>query len=99
MKLLMIFGALLVGTLAFAQTDLEKEKQLSAEYLAKMAAVPGAQVLEGGVVLRPIVDSASGVFPSLSDIVNVAYHLVDRKGKVLDESMTADEVMRFPLGK
>ena len=31
--------------------------------------------------------------------MKVSYHLVDREGKVIDESVTADELAVFPLNK
>jgi FKBP-type peptidyl-prolyl cis-trans isomerase FkpA len=83
---------------AFA-SDLETEKKLSAEYLARMAQEPGAQVLEQGVVIRPIFNSGGTVFPKITDQVQVSYHLVDRESRVLDESVTSDELAVFPLSR
>ncbi len=99
MKLLVIATALLVGVLASAQTDLEKEKAASAEYLAKMAAEPNATVADMGVVLRPIFTATSEKFPSVEDTVTVNYHLTDREGKLIEESITSDETISFPLSR
>jgi FKBP-type peptidyl-prolyl cis-trans isomerase FkpA len=99
MKLLMISAALLIGALASAQTDLEKEKALSAEYLTKMAAETGATVIDMGVVLRPIYAAANEKFPTVQDTVTVSYHLADREGKLIEESITSDEAISFPLGR
>lgn len=94
----------LFSTLAWAADtdtadDLAQEKKLSAAYLEKMAAEPSAQVIEQGIVLRPIFTSHSGQFAQITDTVQVAYHLVDREGKVIDESITGDELAVFPLSK
>ncbi len=99
MKLLVIFSALFVTTLAFAQTDLEKEKAASAEYLVKMAAEPNAMVGDMGVVIRPIYSSNSGRYPAVADTVTVSYHLADREGTLIEESLTSDEAISFPLVK
>jgi FKBP-type peptidyl-prolyl cis-trans isomerase len=79
--------------------DLAEEKRLSSEYLAQMAAEPGTRPLEAGVLLRPLFDSHSGRYPTATDTVQVGYLLTDREGKTLDESITADEIATFPLGK
>lgn len=84
---------------ADAQDDLAAEKKLSAEYLTKMAIEPEAQVIEQGIVIRPIFETSSGLFAVAEDTVKVMYHLVDREGKVIDESITADELAIFPLSK
>ena len=84
---------------ADAASDLADEKKLSSEYLVKMAAEPSATIVEGGIILRPIYESHSGQFANSTDTVQVAYHLVNRDGKVIDESLTSDELAVFPLGK
>lgn len=80
-------------------SDLAQEKQLSADYLAKMAAEPNAKVIDRGIILRHIFESGSTQFAQVTDTVQVMYHLVDREGKVIDESITADELAVFPLNK
>lgn len=94
---LIFFSAL--NVFADAQDDLATEKKLSADYLAKMAAEPSAQVIEQGIVLKPIFEASSEKFAAIEDTVMVSYHLVDREGKVIDESVTADELAIFPLSK
>jgi len=84
---------------AYAQSDLEKEKALSATYLELMSKEPGAQVADMGVIIRPLFKSESTEYPSLTDTVTVSYHLVDREGKLIEESITSDEDVSFPLSK
>lgn len=97
---LIIFCTGLSGvTWADDATDLETEKKLSAEYLAKMAAEKDATVIEQGVVVRPLLVGTSTIYPTVNDQVKVVYHLVDRTGQVIDESITSDEVVQFPLSK
>jgi FKBP-type peptidyl-prolyl cis-trans isomerase FkpA len=79
--------------------DLAKEKQLSQEYLHQMAMEPNTQVIESGIILRPIFESGTNQFAKVTDTVKVSYHLVDREGKVVDESITSDELAVFPLNK
>lgn len=85
--------------LATPADDLAKEILLSQEYLHQMAMEPNTQVIESGIVLRPIFESGSNQFAKVTDTVKVAYHLVDREGKVVDESITSDELAIFPLNK
>jgi FKBP-type peptidyl-prolyl cis-trans isomerase FkpA len=84
---------------ADASDDLAEEKIKSAEYLSMMAAEPQASVIDQRIVIRPIFESHSGQFAQVTDTVQVAYHLVDREGKVIDESITGDELAEFPLNK
>lgn len=99
--LLSLFAAIVSSTTAYADAgeDLAAEKALSQRYMDLMTLEEGATVVEPGVVLRPIFQSQSGIFPLVSDQVSVVYHLVDREGKVVDESVTADEMLTFPLSK
>ena len=87
------------GAHADAAGDLATEKKLSTDYLALMAKEQNAQVIDSGVVIRPIFTSSSDVKPKLEDTVMVAYHLADREGKLIEESLTSDELAVFPLGK
>lgn len=96
---LMSFASLVLFSFTVKADDLSVEKQASAEYLQTMAAEANAQVIDQGIVIRPIFESGSTSFPAVTDTVKVAYHLVDREGKVIDESITADEVIAFPLNK
>lgn len=93
--------ALMYGRMsrANAEEDLVQEKKLSAAYLEKMAQETNAQTLDRGIVIRPIFIGDSTTHPVVTDTVSVTYHLVDREGKVVDESITADEVIVFPLAK
>lgn len=82
-----------------AADDLVQEKKLSGEYLQQMAAESDARVIDQGIVLRPIFESGSSQFAAVTDTVKVSYHLVDREGHVIDQSITDDELAVFPLGK
>lgn len=104
--LLKIIGAFaLIATLTISPAqatpadDLAQEKKLSEIYIHQMAMEPNTQVIESGIVLRPIFESGSNQFAKVTDTVKVAYHLVDREGKVVDESITSDELAVFPLNK
>lgn len=99
MKIQMILTSvvLALGSMTLAQTDLETEKKLSAEYLAAMALEKDAVVLDQGVVLRPIFKSSSTVFPVVTNTVHVSYMLSDREGQILEESVSSDEDLAFPL--
>jgi FKBP-type peptidyl-prolyl cis-trans isomerase len=94
-------GAMLICPFAHATPadDLAKEKELSQAYLHEMAMEPNTQVMDSGIILRPIFESGSNQFAKVTDTVKVAYHLVDREGKVVDESITSDALAVFPLNK
>jgi FKBP-type peptidyl-prolyl cis-trans isomerase FkpA len=99
-RLILFTGVLAASTIALARDpgdDLQEEKRRSAEYLAKMAAEPAAEVLEQGVVLRPIFVNGAGELPTVESTVKVTYHLADREGKLIEESLTADALVEFPL--
>jgi FKBP-type peptidyl-prolyl cis-trans isomerase FkpA len=74
----------------------EKQKALSAEYLAKAAAEPGAQKTESGLVYREL-RPGTGESPKASDTVKVNYRgtLVD--GTEFDSSYKRGEPAQFPL--
>jgi FKBP-type peptidyl-prolyl cis-trans isomerase FkpA len=91
--------ALLSSTPLFAADDLTEEKRLSSEYLLKMAAEAGARTLDQGVVLRPLFESNSGTYPDASSTVQVSYLLTDREGRTIEESLSSDQVVEFPLAK
>ncbi len=89
---------------ADSSDDLALEKRLSAEYLEKMAAEPNAKVTEQGVILRSLFETHCTPenpcrFAQATDTIKVAYHLVDRTGKTIDEIITSDELAVFPLNK
>ena len=96
---LVLLAAFSASAEAPPQDELAKEKQASSDYLGKMAQESGAKVIDQGIVIRPIFESGSGGYAQPTDKVKVAYHLVDREGKVLDESITSDEAVVFPLNK
>lgn len=74
----------------------EKQKALSAAFLAKAAAEPGAQKTESGLVYREITPGA-GPSPTATDTVKVNYRgtLVD--GTEFDSSYKRGEPAQFPL--
>lgn len=98
---ILLMGSVSLNATAFADEsdDLALERQLSAEYLARMATEANAQVVEEGVVIRPIFTAASTVFPQATDMIRVSYHLMDREGHLIEESISADEIVEFPLNR
>ncbi len=74
----------------------EKQKTISAAYLAKAAAEPGAQKTESGMVYRELRPGA-GDSPKATDTVKVNYRgtLVD--GTEFDSSYKRGEPAQFPL--
>jgi FKBP-type peptidyl-prolyl cis-trans isomerase FkpA len=74
----------------------EKQKALSAAYLATAAAEPGAQKTESGLVYREL-RAGSGESPKATDTVKVNYRgtLVD--GTEFDSSYKRGEPAQFPL--
>src|SRR5581483_5212616 len=74
----------------------EKQKALSAAYLAKAAAEPGAQKTESGLVYREL-RPGTGDSPKATDNVKVNYRgtLVD--GTEFDSSYKRGEPAQFPL--
>ena len=74
----------------------EKQKALSAAFLAKAAVEPGAQKTESGMVYRELRPGA-GASPKATDTVKVNYRgtLVD--GTEFDSSYKRGEPAQFPL--
>lgn len=74
----------------------EKQKALSAAYLSKAAAEPGAQKTDSGMVYREI-KPGTGDSPKATDTVKVNYRgtLVD--GTEFDSSYKRNEPAQFPL--
>lgn len=99
MKCLFSFFILFISLSAHAETDLEVEKRLSANYLSQMAQEKDAVVIEEGIVIRPIFKSTSTIYPKVEDKVHVSYYLTDREGKLIEESISLDEDVAFPLDK
>lgn len=106
MSKVIVLVSLFISTLAFATdpannaaAQLAEEKRLGAEYLTKMATEKDATVIEQGVVLRPLFISGATQYPTVTDTVKVSYHLTDREGKLIEESLTSDEAIEFPLNR
>jgi FKBP-type peptidyl-prolyl cis-trans isomerase FkpA len=74
----------------------EKQKTMSAAYLAKAAGEPGAQKTESGLVYREV-RPGTGESPKATDNVKVHYRgtLVD--GTEFDSSYKRNEPAQFPL--
>lgn len=74
----------------------EKQKALSAAYLSKAAAEPGAQKTDSGMLYREI-KPGTGDSPKATDTVKVNYRgtLVD--GTEFDSSYKRNEPAQFPL--
>jgi FKBP-type peptidyl-prolyl cis-trans isomerase FkpA/FKBP-type peptidyl-prolyl cis-trans isomerase FklB len=76
----------------------QAEKTASVEYLAKMAAEPGATTAPTGYVIRTITEG-TGVSPGPTDIVKVHYHGTLRDGTVFDSSVDRGTPAEFPLNR
>lgn len=81
----------------FANDDLAKEKAASKVYIDQMASEANAQVLENGVVVRPIFKTTSSEFAIASDTIVISYTLNDREGKLIDNSIFQDSLLIYPL--
>lgn len=75
----------------------ESQKTEGAAYLAKMAAEPGAQKTDSGIVYIPGKEG-TGPSPTAADTVKVHYEGKLISGKVFDSSKERGEPMTFPLG-
>lgn len=80
------------------QAQAEEEKKAADEFLAKMAAEPGAEKLPSGVILINLKEG-SGKNPSATDTVKVHYHGTLRDGKVFDSSVERKQPAEFPLNQ
>jgi FKBP-type peptidyl-prolyl cis-trans isomerase FkpA/FKBP-type peptidyl-prolyl cis-trans isomerase FklB len=76
----------------------QSEKAAATEYLAKMAAEPGATTAPSGYVIRTLTEG-SGASPGASDVVKVHYHGTLRDGKVFDSSVDRGTPAEFPLSR
>ncbi len=74
----------------------EKMKATSAEYLTEMAASPGAQSFDSGLVMIEQV-AGDGPQPAATDKVTVHYHGTLTNGKVFDSSVDRGSPASFPL--
>lgn len=81
------------------ESELEKEKKLSAQYLAKMQNEQNATVLKEGVILKPIFTSSSLSFPKPKETLSFAYNLFDREEKLLEESFSKDLLHKAKMSK
>jgi FKBP-type peptidyl-prolyl cis-trans isomerase len=77
---------------AAAQQAAEKAK----EYMAKMAAMPGATKTESGIVILSL-EGGSGASPTKTDTVRVHYEGTLADGSVFDSSVKRGEPVSFPL--
>jgi FKBP-type peptidyl-prolyl cis-trans isomerase FkpA len=80
-------------------TDLEKEKCLSKAYIERMVMEKDANVVAGGIVMRPTFVNPTGARPNVTDTVTVGYYLTDREGKLIETTTTEDELATFPLSR
>lgn len=97
--LLLMIGMGTVIARADDGTPLEQEKKLAQAYLEKMKAEPGAEVIDGGVILKSVFRAESGRFATLQDDVVVLYQGFDREGVDFDNAFTRDQTETFPLAK
>ncbi len=85
---------------AFGQTRsarvAEKQKVVSAAYLAKAAAEPGAIKTESGLIYKDI-QPGTGPSPTASDTVKVNYRGTLIDGTEFDSSYKRNEPAQFPL--
>ncbi len=81
-----------------AQQIAEKEKQASEKFVAEMAAKPGAQKFDSGLVLIQTKEG-EGANPKATDVVKVHYHGTLRDGTVFDSSKDRGTPATFPLNR
>lgn len=99
MGAILFLGAISAQADQLVESDLERERRLSAEYVELMAQEDGAVQIEEGIVLRPIYHHEGTDRPALADTVKVIYHLMNREGVLIEESLSSDEVLAFPLSR
>ncbi len=76
----------------------EAEEKESAKFLAEMAAKPGAQTTDSGLVYIET-KAGDGANPTETDVVKVHYHGTLRDGSVFDSSKERDAPATFPLNR
>ncbi len=81
-----------------AQQIAEAEKKASESYIKEMAAKPGAQQFESGLVLIET-EAGTGANPKETDVVKVHYHGTLRDGTVFDSSKERGTPATFPLNR
>jgi FKBP-type peptidyl-prolyl cis-trans isomerase FkpA len=79
------------------QVGVEAEKAASAAFADEVAAEPGAERFESGLVLSPITEG-TGDNPTAEDTVTVHYHGTLRDGSVFDSSVDRGQPATFALG-
>ena len=79
-----------------AKVVAEKQKALSAAYLAKAAAEPGAIKTDSGLVFREV-RAGQGASPKATDTVKVHYRGTLVNGTEFDSSYKRNEPAQFPL--
>ena len=77
---------------------LDAEVEAGAEFQKQMAAEPGAQKLESGLILIPTVEGL-GEAPTVVHKVTVHYHGTLRDGTVFDSSRERDQPASFGLNR
>lgn len=76
----------------------DAEEKESEKFIAEMAAKPGAQKFDSGLVFIET-KKGNGASPSESDVVKVHYHGTLRDGTVFDSSKERDAPATFPLNR
>jgi len=77
-----------------ARSDVER--QASAAFADSLAAEPGAERFDSGLIYIPVTEG-TGESPSATDTVRVHYHGTLRDGTVFDSSVDRGEPISFPL--
>ncbi|MBT8131419.1 MAG: FKBP-type peptidyl-prolyl cis-trans isomerase [Gammaproteobacteria bacterium] len=83
---------------ARAQAAVEKNKSAASEYLTRMAAEPGAQTFDSGLIMFEMV-AGEGAQPAATDTVQVHYHGTLPDGTVFDSSVERNTPATFPLNR
>jgi FKBP-type peptidyl-prolyl cis-trans isomerase FkpA len=79
------------------QAGVDEEKAASAAFADEIAAEPGAERTESGIVFVPMTEG-DGDNPTASDTVTVHYHGTLRDGSVFDSSVDRGQPATFSLG-
>lgn len=79
------------------QSGVEDEKAAAAAFADEIAAEPGAERTESGIVFVPM-SEGDGENPTASDTVTVHYHGTLRDGTIFDSSVDRGQPATFSLG-
>ena len=79
-----------------ASAGVDEEKLAATEFADEIAAKPGAERTDSGLVFVPITEG-NGEFPTAADTVTVHYHGTLRDGSVFDSSVERGMPATFPL--